>query len=354
MAEITLIMPVKNCDTSLVQSLRSIINQSLEDFELICIDDNSSDNSLQILNYHSINDKRIRVYQNKDNLMELLNRIICNASGEYILFVDSLNMLSENTLEKIYVQAKITQSDLLISSPSNERHEETFKYLSRIVGNNTFNHQKIHEIIFDVYDNPFNVLYSRDMLIDSSIRFNDNHDDHELFFYKALIKSERITYTEDKLYKTNNKPSLPEDSQFNEYIITQNSIRDFFAGQNYATEANNNKIIKTKTKYENLPFNLKKEAFKILRNDYMKILDENEQFIESLSNSNRKVFEQIIISQTPEEYELLKQVYNDKRHINFMNRYSVILKTEHQKVKNFNNSLVSSNSWKLTKIFRLI
>ncbi len=74
----------------------------------------------------------------------------------------------------------------------------------------------------------------------------------------------------------------------------------------------------------------------------------------SLSNTNRKKFEQIIISESLEEYDLLKKLSEDTKSINYMKRYGKILKSEEEKIKNFNNSLTSSNSWKLTKIFRLI
>ena len=74
----------------------------------------------------------------------------------------------------------------------------------------------------------------------------------------------------------------------------------------------------------------------------------------SLSNTNRKKFEQIIISESLEEYDLLKKLSEDTKSINYMKRYGKILKSEEEKIKNFNNSLTASNSWKLTKIFRLI
>ena len=72
-----------------------------------------------------------------------------------------------------------------------------------------------------------------------------------------------------------------------------------------------------------------------------------------MNKENRKIFEQIIISETAEEYDLLKKINEDKKRIYFMERYDKILNSERLKIKNFNDSLVSSNSWKLTKIFRL-
>ena len=61
MAKITIILPVYNVEKYLVQSLESVIHQTLEDIEIICINDSSSDNSLTILEGYSRKDSRIKI-----------------------------------------------------------------------------------------------------------------------------------------------------------------------------------------------------------------------------------------------------------------------------------------------------
>ena len=109
-------------------------------------------------------------------------------------------------------------------------------------------------------------------------------------------------------------------------------------------------------KFDEVGIEYKKESFYLLRNTFLEILENKDinNFMNSLSNTNRKKFEQIIISESLEEYDLLKKLSEDTKSINYMKRYGKILKSEEEKIKNFNDSLIASNSWKLTKIFRLI
>lgn len=121
------------------------------------------------------------------------------------------------------------------------------------------------------------------------------------------------------------------------------------------SEVNNKKISNSCSVFEQLSYEIKKQAYSILREDFLNIINsENaEKIVMTLNNENKKKFEQVIISETVEEYDLLKKINEDKQRIYFMERYGKILSSERLKIKKFNNSLVSSNSWKLTKIFRL-
>ena len=66
MVKISIIMPIYNAEIYLEESVNSILNQNFEDFELICIDDGSTDNSLAILNEISKKDSRLRVISQKN------------------------------------------------------------------------------------------------------------------------------------------------------------------------------------------------------------------------------------------------------------------------------------------------
>ena len=62
MTKISVIMPVYNCEDYLKDSVESILNQSLSDLELVCVDDGSSDNSLEILKEYENQDSRVKVF----------------------------------------------------------------------------------------------------------------------------------------------------------------------------------------------------------------------------------------------------------------------------------------------------
>jgi len=105
---ISILMPVKNTAQFLVECLDSIRNQSETDWELIAIDDHSTDDCLELLKDYAIIDKRIKVYQNKgDGIIEALRLAYSKSKGELItrmdsddiMHVDKLGVLKRNILK---------------------------------------------------------------------------------------------------------------------------------------------------------------------------------------------------------------------------------------------------------------
>ena len=89
MPKISVIVPVYNVQVFLKDCLDSLVNQTLSDIEIICINDGSTDNSLDILNDYARNDKRIIVYsQENAGISSARNKGLELAKGEYISFVD--------------------------------------------------------------------------------------------------------------------------------------------------------------------------------------------------------------------------------------------------------------------------
>ncbi len=97
---ISIIMPVKNEALHLNTLLDSIISQSEKDFELIAIDDHSTDNSINILRNYSTKDQRIKVFKNPGmGIVSALQFAYSKAQGEYITRQDSDDILPKNKLE---------------------------------------------------------------------------------------------------------------------------------------------------------------------------------------------------------------------------------------------------------------
>ena len=86
MAKISVIIPVYNAERYISRCLESVINQSYKDFEVICIEDKSKDNSLDILREYAKKDNRIKVIENFENKGAALTRNvgIDAAVGDYI------------------------------------------------------------------------------------------------------------------------------------------------------------------------------------------------------------------------------------------------------------------------------
>lgn len=103
MPKISLLVAVYNTAAYLPQCLDSLLSQTLEDIEVICVDDASTDSSLDILHQYAEKDERVKVFALKENKGQAHARNIglSHATGEYIGFVDSDDWLGQDALEKV-------------------------------------------------------------------------------------------------------------------------------------------------------------------------------------------------------------------------------------------------------------
>ena len=116
MVKVSVIIPVYNVAPYLGECLDSVIQQSLTDIEIICIDDCSTDDSLQLLQKYAVSDSRIRILCNDKNrdVSATRNRGIREAVGKYIFFMDSDDtFFSNNALESLYDVAITDLADVV-------------------------------------------------------------------------------------------------------------------------------------------------------------------------------------------------------------------------------------------------
>lgn len=113
---ISVIVPVYNCEKYIAKTLNSLLNQSLENIEIICVDDKSNDNSLSIIKNYAKKDKRIKVIANKKNLgvSNTRNIALKKSSGNFIMFVDGDDYVSQDFCKKMYQTITKNNSNLAI------------------------------------------------------------------------------------------------------------------------------------------------------------------------------------------------------------------------------------------------
>lgn len=111
--KVSIIIPVYNVDEYLPECLDSVINQTLKDIEIICINDGSTDNSPAILNSYAQKDNRI-VTINKENegVSKARNYGLNAAQGEYIMFLDADDYYTLDACEKAYNAVKLNNTDI--------------------------------------------------------------------------------------------------------------------------------------------------------------------------------------------------------------------------------------------------
>jgi len=129
---ISVIIPVYNVEKYLRQCLDSIINQTLKNIEIICVDDGSTDSSLSILQEYQKKDKRFIILQQQNQYAGVArNTGMKIAKGRYLSFLDSDDFFQPNMLEDMYKKAEADNSDIVICgwySYNNAIHAVTKMY----------------------------------------------------------------------------------------------------------------------------------------------------------------------------------------------------------------------------------
>ena len=139
---ISIIVPVYNAESTIEKCLKSIKNQTFTDFEVILIDDGSSDNSGVICDKYSNEDSRFRVFHQKNNGVSCARQAgIEKAQGEYVIHADPDDWVEETMLEDLLKMAIDTNADVVLcdyyindniyvkQQPSNLHHEVVLKEL---------------------------------------------------------------------------------------------------------------------------------------------------------------------------------------------------------------------------------
>ena len=220
--KISVIIPIYNSADYLKQCLDSIVNQTLRDIEIICVNNGSTDNSLKILQKYAKDDCRISIINTApSNAGTARNRGLEIASGEYLYFIDSDDYCELNALETAYNLAKSNSSDIVVFSfrfydnNTKKLSQETYGLDPR-VPNSTFSPLKYKQDLFGFFsNNVWNKIFRRDFINDKEIRFQEIPRANDVFFTNiALASADRITTIQAPLinYRINNKSSLQNNN----------------------------------------------------------------------------------------------------------------------------------------------
>lgn len=188
MPKISIIIPVYNVEKLLQRCINSLLNQTFTDYELICINDGSKDNSLEVLNRYKKN-KKIRIYdQQNKGPAQTRNRGISLAKGDYIMFIDSDDYVLENYVEHYYQAMVSGDYDLVIGG------------YQKITGTKIEFIRKLKEGEFSKYIvmGPVAKLYKRSFLLENKIEFLDTTASEDVYFNAlAYSKNPKIKVIDD-------------------------------------------------------------------------------------------------------------------------------------------------------------
>lgn len=204
--KVSIIVPIFNTEKFLSKCITSIISQSLEEIEIICVDDGSEDNSLSIIQEYAKTDKRIKIITQKNQKQGAArNRGLKVATGEYVGFVDSDDYIQEDFFEKLYNTAKNYNADIVCASIIRKRkNSQKFRleYTKTLVAEDIDEKLKVCTSIGGDYNwNVWNKIYNRKFLLSHNIYFEENvYFEDVNFTIKALHLSNFIVTVPNTFY----------------------------------------------------------------------------------------------------------------------------------------------------------
>ncbi|MBO6290243.1 MAG: glycosyltransferase [Alphaproteobacteria bacterium] len=235
--KISIIVPVYNVEAFLPQCLNSILAQTFTDFELICVDDGSPDNSGKILDDYAAKDARIKViHQQNAGLVGARNSGVDMAGGKYICFVDSDDHIAPQLLEICYTLAEKENADWVCFQMQTVRADEEIKpikyntsELDYIVTNNPLIYctaKQKYELGFSVWSKLYLRSFYLQHRFDLKIRFEDYPQ--TLDFCASHPKT--VCLKEPLYFYTDNCESISRSN------FTVQKIKDYHTGLNYVYE----------------------------------------------------------------------------------------------------------------------
>ena len=204
--KVSVVMPVYNAEEFLIETLDSLIKQTLQEIEIICVDDMSTDRSLSILQEYALNDTRVKVFKSPQKTLgpgAARNHGLKKASGEFIYFADADDLFDPNMLEESYNKARSTEVDIVLfdSVSFDTQTGEVTGGQNRFLIQRFLPEKEVFKL-GDIENHQFSItcgvswicLYRHVFLIENELCFIENVLNEDLVFsYLSLAVAKRIT-----------------------------------------------------------------------------------------------------------------------------------------------------------------
>ena len=204
MPKISIIIPVYNTEKYLKQCLDSIINQTFKDFECICINDGSTDNSLTILHEYSKKDNRIKIINQKNSGSSVSrNNGIKQALGQYVSFIDADDWITNNYLEILYNKIIETDADIVRASFKFYYQKDDICESAKIREIHKIKNNTDIERLYKGYAGAFvwAKLYKKSLIKDNNIYFYEVKTAEDCPFSALVyLYAKKICFINDEIY----------------------------------------------------------------------------------------------------------------------------------------------------------
>ena len=202
MPKISIIVPIYNSEEYLKECLNSLVNQTFKDIEIICVNDGSTDNSLEIVKHFAEKDSRIKVInQENKGQSAARNAGLKIASGEWITFIDSDDYIDLNTYERALTVSNVdvicfgieVYGDNLYATRQADNEYYKIKYKSLVHLNN--------KIRLNTDVSVCDKLFKKEIIDNYGIRFPEGiHFEDAEFYWKYILCCKSANYIDEYFY----------------------------------------------------------------------------------------------------------------------------------------------------------
>lgn len=205
--KVSIVVPVYNVENYLRQCLDSIVNQTLKEIEIICVDDGSTDASPDIIKDYMVKDSRIKmITKTNSGYGNSMNRGFDAAEGEYIGIVESDDYADANMFERLYEIAHSNELDVVksgyycyytVPKERNEKVEIVSKSMEKVTFCPACDFRAPMEMVafFNIKPTIWSAIYRKEFIRENGIRFNEtpgaSYQDAS-FNFKVMALAKRV------------------------------------------------------------------------------------------------------------------------------------------------------------------
>lgn len=313
MIKVSIIVPVYNVEQYLDRCLKSLVNQTMKDIEILIINDGTLDNSMDVCEKYAKLDNRIKIYNKENEGLGLTrNYGITRAIGEYVCFVDSDDYVDINMCEILYNSAKKYDADAIYGGIFYDDNNNKIVKKPCVNAITVWKGQdEVKELLLDFIATEPNkkrdtimevsvwkALFKRSILVEKNI----------LFVSERQFISEDVIFDIDYFLNCNCIVAIPECIYY--YCLNQKSLSKTFRGDRFE---------KVKILYD--------EIYRKLGNQYPKDVLQlrTDRFLIARARTNAKqIIQHIKIIGEDEATKALKKICEDKKLVDILNRYPII------------------------------
>ncbi len=312
---VSVIVPVYNKEKYIGTCLDSILNQTLENIEIIIVDDGSTDNSLNVIERYANKYSNITfVSQENHGPGHARNEGLKIAKGEYVAFVDADDWIETESLKQLFDNADNHSSELVLFNAIEHLPEGKYRnriyYPEDIEGTFTFKEKK--DLLMNNFQIVCTKLHKLSFIKENNLRFSDEGLFEDVYFHiKSVIKARGISYVNKTFYNyrrteanTRQLKSIRSRECFIFFEILDD-IKKLLMEEKVYGEFETNflqfKLTELSNLFNNINSNDKKDFYKILKEDFTYNSVSNET-LTKLPADKQKFYLSIVDSKDMDDY----------------------------------------------------